>query len=144
MNYVTYDYSGRLTGAYCQELRPEHADCHIVVTVEQRHSWVLYKANPDRDGLVDAGPIVPAPEPLVESVPMLNLHLVLIEDGHLSTVEQAIAAMPGEKGQRARAYWAKALSARRDNEFVNELWPDLYADEAGFDDAWRRAAAMNP
>lgn len=144
MNYVTYDDFGKLTGAYCQELQPEHAGSHIEVTVEQRESWVLYKANANRDGLVDAGPIVPAPEPLVESVPMLNLHLVLIEDGHLSTVEQAIVAMPGEKGQRARAYWAKALTARRENEFVEELWPDLYPNEAAFDDAWRRAAAMNP
>lgn len=99
----------------------------------------------DGDGLNIGDPIDEGGAPMLpQSIPMLNLNLVLIEDGHLSAVEQKLADMPGEKGQRARAYWAKALTARRDNEFVNELWSDLYLTEAEFDDAWRRAAAMNP
>lgn len=144
MDYVTYDEQGNLTGGFQQDLQPPHAECHLEVTPEQRSNWVLYRLNEVGDGLALREPVAPVGAALPESIPMLNLHLVLIEDGHLTTVEQTIAAMPGETGQRARAYWAKALTARRDNEFVNELWPDLYADEAAFDDAWRRAAAMNP
>lgn len=90
------------------------------------------------------GAWVPAPVAPVPAIPMLNLNLVLIEDEHLQTVENIIATMPGAEGQRARAYWSKALTARRDNELVNLLWPQLYASEAEFDSAWARAAALDP
>lgn len=144
MNYVTYDDAGRLTGAYCQELHPDHAGNHIEVTAEQRESWVLYKANAARDGLEEADPL-PPPEPVLpDAIPMLNLHLVLIEHGHLETVEQMLAAGTGAEGARARAYWNKAMTARRDNELVQSLWPALYGTEEAFNAAWARAAALNP
>lgn len=79
-----------------------------------------------------------------ESVPMLNLHLVLIDDGHLTTVQQMIAGMEGDDGLRARAMWEKAQTARRDNWLVQAMWPNLYEDEAAFNNAWRRAAALDP
>ena len=93
-------------------------------------------------------PVEPPPPPgsvlLVESIPMLNLHLVLIEDEHLDTVEATLKAMQGKEGKQARAYWNKALTARRSNALVNQLWPTLYVDEAAFNDAWARAAALQP
>lgn len=144
MDYVTYDETGLLTGAYCQDLHPDHADNFLEVTAEQRENWVLYKANAARDGLEDADPIVPAPPLLPEAIPMLNLHLALIEDGHMETVEQMLAAGTGAQGARARAYWAKAMTARLDNEVVMALWPVLYGTEEEFHEAWRRAAALNP
>lgn len=84
------------------------------------------------------------PPALADAVPMLNLYLVLIEDGHMSSVQGALTSMQGDDGLRARAYWDKALTARRDNALVNELWPMLYEDEAAFNEAWARAAALNP
>jgi|SRR6478672_909688 len=51
MNYVTYDVSGNLTGAYQQDLLPEHADKYIEVPAEQRGEWVRYRANAARTGL---------------------------------------------------------------------------------------------
>ena len=51
MNYVTYDASGNLTGAYQQDLLPEHAANYIEVPAEQRRDWVKYRANPARTGL---------------------------------------------------------------------------------------------
>jgi hypothetical protein len=88
-----------------------------------------------------AAAAVPA---VAESVPMLNLQLVLIEDGKLGAVESLLAGMAGDDGARARAYWAKALTARRDNYLVDMIWPALGYDAAGFDAAWARAAALNP
>lgn len=79
-----------------------------------------------------------------DSVPMLNLHLVLIDDGHLETVQQMIAGMEGDDGLRARAMWEKAQTARRDNWLVQAMWPHLYENEAAFDAAWGRAAALDP
>lgn len=143
INYVTYDLAGNLTGGYFQSVAPAHAGNHIIVSEAVRLDWTVYRADAQRAG-VELLPVVTPAEALPEAIPMLNLHLVLIEDGHLETVEQAIAAMSGDAGQRARAYWAKALTARRDNEWVDLLWPQLYPDEAAFNDAWRRAAALNP
>ena len=82
--------------------------------------------------------------PPAESVDMLNLQLVLIDDGKLAQVESIISEMSGDDGLRARAYWAKARTARRDNYLVEQLWPAIGYDRAGFDAAWARAAALNP
>lgn len=92
------------------------------------------------------GTVAPAQKPavLAESVAMLNLQLVLINDGKMAQVEYIINNMEGDDGARARAYWAKALTARRDNYLVEQLWPAIGYDLAGFNDAWRRAAALNP
>lgn len=81
---------------------------------------------------------------VAESVPMLNLQLVLIEDGKLEAVEAILGSMTGADGAKARAYWLKALTARRDNYLVAQLWPAIGYNEAGFNSAWARAAALNP
>lgn len=144
MLYVTYDADGSLTGSYSQDLHPLHVDSYIEVTEDQQANWVVYRANDTRDGL-EQMPALEAPvNTTVEAIPMLNLQLVLIEDGKLAPAENAIMNMPGVEGQRARAYWARAQTARLDNVVVGLLWPQLYEDEAAFLDAWQRAAAMNP
>lgn len=87
----------------------------------------------------------PPPEnDLADEIPMLNLQMILIDDGHLLTAQGIIAAMEGDDGLRAQALWDKAQNARRDNWLVNAMWPQLYASEAEFNAAWRRAAALNP
>lgn len=49
--YVTYDADGHLTGCYNQVLRPEHADCYIIVPDDFWMVWVDYRANAARDGV---------------------------------------------------------------------------------------------
>ena len=89
-------------------------------------------------------PAVTGPVPLAESIPMLNLQLALIDDGKLVQAEAIIAEMPGDDGLRARAYWARAQTARLDNDVVQALWPQLYETDEVFLASWRRASAMNP
>lgn len=79
-----------------------------------------------------------------ESVSMLNLKLILIDDGKLTTVQQILDSIPGDDGLKAKAYWSSALTARRDNYLVNQLWPSIGYTQETFDDAWRRAAVLNP
>ena len=90
--------------------------------------------------------VVPALPPVVaiDSVPMLNLEQILIEDGKLAAVQEIIAGMTGDEGARARAYWVRAQTARRDNYLVERLWPLIGYDLAGFNAAWARAAVFNP
>lgn len=95
------------------------------------------------DGAVFSRP-APPPPAVPESVPMLNLQLILIEDAKLAAVQTILDSMTGAEGARAQAYWSKALTARRDNYLVASLWPAIGYDEAGFNAAWLRAAALNP
>lgn len=50
-SYVTYDAAGNLTGAYLQDLLPEHADCYLDVASDRRMDWPLYRANAARDAV---------------------------------------------------------------------------------------------
>jgi hypothetical protein len=56
-SYVTYDPSGKLTGAYLQAIQPDHEAAHIIVTDAQRLAWVNYQANTARDG-IELAPVV--------------------------------------------------------------------------------------
>ncbi|MBZ2208466.1 hypothetical protein [Massilia soli] len=100
---------------------------------EWMQTWTLRDETPEE-----------AAAKIAESVPMLNLQLVLIEDAKLDTVQAILDSMTGADGAKARAYWAKALTARRDNYLVAQLWQAIGYDEAGFNAAWARAAALNP
>lgn len=51
MNYVTYDFIGKLTGGYHQDLHPSHTDKYIEVTEQQRIEWVHYQANETLTGI---------------------------------------------------------------------------------------------
>ncbi len=144
LRYVVYREDGTLCGSFLQAVLPEHEENHIVIDEETAERWHSYRANAARDGLEELPPAGPKPEPLAESIPMLNLQLVLIEDGKLDDAEAAIAAFPGVDGQRARAYWSRAMTARLDNDLVQALWPTLYDSQEAFLSAWARGAAMNP
>lgn len=101
-------------------------------------------STPEEDAQRAADIAAAASQPVAQSIPMLNLQLALIDDGKLARAEAIIAEMPGEDGERARAYWAKAMTARLDNDVVQALWPQLYAGEAAFIAAWQRASTMDP
>jgi hypothetical protein len=86
MNYVTYDESGKLTGAYAQELHPLHVDCHIEVSGEQYINWTSYRANAARDGIERMPPIAPTLEQLRDAA----------KTGRQATVD-AITVAVGDK-----------------------------------------------
>lgn len=51
MNYVTYDEAGNLTGAYIQDVLPQHQPTHIEVSPEIYDNWTAYRANAARNGV---------------------------------------------------------------------------------------------
>lgn len=101
-------------------------------------------STPEEDAQRDLDLVSASAPPPIVAVPMLNLQLILIDDGKLAAVEGIIAGMAGDDGARARAYWTKALTARRDNYLVEQLWPAIGYDLEGFNSAWARAAALVP
>lgn len=71
MFYVTFDHDTRaLTGAYLQELQPDHATCYIQVDADQHMNWTAYRVNEARDDLELLPPAVPQPLSEAEVVAM--------------------------------------------------------------------------
>jgi hypothetical protein len=81
-------------------------------------------------GLVDAaiggsvgdlwdGHIFTKPPPEIpQSVPMVAAHVALIKAGYIAAVEAYIAAIPGQDGEIARAYWQRSQTLDRNNPLV--------------------------
>lgn len=85
------------------------------------------------------------PTPLVpEEVPMLNAHLVLIAAGKMTALQDIVAALPEQEQQEAQAYLNLAQTCRRDNKWVLLMGPALGYDDAGLDQMFIDAGALNP
>lgn len=137
INYVTYDGAGNLTGAYLQELLPEHADCHIEVTAEERLAWLKYRANALRTG-VEVAPVIP-PAPIVpHQVTMRQARLALLSIGMLQSVKEMVAGMP----ERAQIEWESAGTVERDSALVEALAPALGLSDAQLDELFITAATL--
>lgn len=63
----------------------------------------------------------PPPPPVPQEVTMRQAKLALLHAGHLATVTQAIAAMPGVEGEAARIEWEYSSVMQRNKPFVNAI-----------------------
>jgi hypothetical protein len=140
MHYVTYDEAGNLTGAYLQDLHPEHEAVHIEVTPEQYADWVNFKANETRDGL-ELAPVVVAQPTVPAEIPMLNAHLEMIHKGWMVPVRAHINAMPEPHRSMAHAYLDKALTMKRDHPLVLDIPAAIGKTSAEVDEMFIAAAA---
>ncbi len=64
---------------------------------------------------------VPPPPPVPQEVTMRQAKLALLHAGHLATVTQAIAAMPGVEGEAARIEWEYSSVMQRNKPFVEGI-----------------------
>jgi class 3 adenylate cyclase len=125
MNYVTYDEAGNLTGAFLQELQPEHAECHIEVTEEQRMNWTNYRANAVRDG--------------VEAIAPISIDLPALKSRLIDEVDTTIAAIYSRWLRFEAAYVAREAAARefKAGGYVGDpgRWVTAFADAAAMTNA---------
>jgi hypothetical protein len=84
--------------------------------------------------------ILPAVPP--ESVSMLNVHLALIEAGHMEKVEAHLSSLDGVAGQQARAVFRLAQQVRRDHPLVDTLRVALDLTPGEIDALFISAAAL--
>lgn len=64
---------------------------------------------------------VPPPSDVPQAVTMRQARLALLAANMLTTVNTAIAAMPGAEGEAARIEWEYAQEVRRDSPLVSAL-----------------------
>ena len=103
MKYVTFNESGELTGAYIQDLHPDHSDSYIEVNDADYSQWVMLQANADRTGVEIAPPpaiIPPTAEQIIVAVTVATqLRLDTFAqtrnyDGILSACTYATSSVP--------------------------------------------------
>lgn len=142
MKYVTYDNDGKLTGAFDQEISPDHDGHFIEVSDDIRLNWNEYVANVERDGVEPAPIAPPAPTPVPQSVLMVNAQLVLLSEGLLSEADAFIAGLSGPSGEEAKVLWNKSPTVRRDTPLVLGFAEFKGLSEAQIDALFIQAAAL--
>lgn len=85
---------------------------------------------------------VAEPVQVPASVTMRQARLALLGAGVLSTVNAAIAAMPGAEGDAARIEWEYARDVERDSPLIAGLVPALGMTEAQIDQLFITAATL--
>lgn len=142
MKYVTFDEAGALTGAYWQDLQPEHVGAFIEVGDAQYAAWVTFRANAGRDGLEPADPVVPA-YVIPKIVTRRQGRQALLLAGLLSSVQPAIDAIP-DAMQRglAQIEWDDAQEFDRQRPFLLLMASALGLSDAALDDLFIAAAKL--
>ena len=85
---------------------------------------------------------VPPPSDVPQAVTMRQARLALLAANMLTTVNTAIAAMPGAEGEAAHIEWEYAQEVRRDSALVQSLIPALGMNDAALDALFTAAAAL--
>lgn len=88
---------------------------------------------------VQPDPIEP---PAPSAVTMRQARLALLHAGLLTSVNQAVAAMPGSDGEVARIEWEFSGTAVRNSPLVQALASDLGLTSVQLDDLFELAAAL--
>lgn len=125
MRYLTYDEAGNVTGAYLQDLHPDHVARHVEVSVEQYSDWVNLIVV---DGALQPKPTSPPVPYVPQEVTMRQARQQLIKTGKLAAVNAALAGMAGEAGELARAEWEYSTVIQRNRPLVLTLGSALGID----------------
>lgn len=76
------------------------------------------------------------------AVSMRQCRLALLQSGLLTTVNAALAALPGEVGENARIEWEYATEVERDWPLVLQLATALGLSESQIDDLFTLARSL--
>lgn len=135
---------------------PKYSE-HGSVECEVEHpvyGWIPFHAvagDPESDKVLariaaDALPIAaappPPPPPIPTRVTMRQARRALYDAGLLDHVNAAVAAFPGDIGDKARIDWEYAQDIKRDDPIVQAMIPSLGLTEPQLDALFTAAAAL--
>jgi hypothetical protein len=123
-------FSINSTGDYANKIGT--GEWHSVSASKEYMDWVAVGNT--------AGPYVEPPAPVPDVVDMAQARLALLEGDKLTLVNQAIAAMTGAQGDRARIEWEFRQRVRRDSELVQSLVAGFGWTQQEVDDLFTLAA----
>jgi len=87
-------------------------------------------------------PADPPPVPVITSVEMRQARLALHQQGLLTQVNNAVASMPGELGDKARIEWEFSNAVKRDRPLVQVVAASLGLTSQQIDDLFALAATL--
>ena len=87
-------------------------------------------------------PADPPPVPVITSVEMRQARLALHQQGLLTQVNNAVATMPGELGDKARIEWEFSNTVKRDKPLVQVVAASLGLTSQQLDDLFAFAATL--
>lgn len=96
----------------------------------------------DGETFSETQPEVVAASPVPQRVTMRQARLALLGANLLTTVNSAIAGMPGAQGEAARIEWEYSQEVHRDKALVQSLAPVLGLDAAQLDALFLLASTL--
>lgn len=96
----------------------------------------------EADALRTSQPTNAPPVPVITSVEMRQARLALLEQGLLTQVNNAVATMPGELGDKARIEWEFSNTVKRDKPLVQVVAASLGLTSQQIDDLFALAATL--
>lgn len=81
-------------------------------------------------------------QPVQKVVTMRQARLALLQGGYLTTINAAIAAMPGAAGDAARIEWEFSSTVERNRPLVAAMASALSLTSAQIDDLFKLAATL--
>ena len=81
-------------------------------------------------------------QPVQKVVTMRQARLALLQGGYLTTINAAIAAMPGAAGDAARIEWEFSSTVERNRPLVAAMASALNLTSAQIDDLFKLAATL--
>lgn len=87
-------------------------------------------------------PADPPPVPVITSIEMRQARLALHQQGLLTQVNNAVASMPGELGDKARIEWEFSNAVKRDRPLVQVVAASLGMTSQQLDDLFAFAATL--
>lgn len=138
MYYAQINLATRIVEAETMPHSPIEAE-HMIEITEEQYGTTLGKRHDAETGDFEE---VVLPPSVPASITMRQARLVLLEAGHLASVQAAINSLSSPAKERAQIEWDYSNEVQRHNGFVATLGPALGLNDEQIDALFIAGAAL--